>query len=70
MRIAEFRAILKEFAREVRQGRIITEAVDERSTLAALAEQLDARIGNANRVYKIESTEISFSPSKCPCCGK
>lgn len=69
MRIVELRKILQEFAREARQGRITT-ATGTGQAVADLAEQLDRALDNMQKQYTIKSDTISFSPAKCPCCGK
>ena len=69
MDIDQFKRILTEFAREARRGRI-TSTHATGVGLADLAEQLEGRIGRAQRLHEVKSTEISFSPSRCPCCGK
>jgi hypothetical protein len=69
MRLNEFRQIIQEFARQARRGEISTSS-SEGTELAALAEQLDTRLGRAISTRTYKSEEVSFAPAKCPCCGK
>ena len=66
MRIDEFRQILREFVREARGGQV--KGIS--SLLITAAEQLEQGLGKGIRESVIKSDTISFSPSKCPCCGK
>jgi len=71
MDIDRLRKILSDFSKEAKEGRIhagqnLREALD----LAAIADQLENRLGRAQQLREVKSTTISFSPGACPTCGK
>ena len=70
MRIYALRRTLEELARQARSGDVSSEFSD-RAAIAELAEQLEAKLANGQRLNKILSEDtISSAPSGCPCCGR
>ena len=69
MQISEFERILDQFASELRQGLVVSDQRTQ-NEIAELARQLEQALAAARRRHVVKSDTISFSPAKCPCCGR